>query len=105
MAENENRSLAGEKATIEVSKDNRFSITFGPDVHLIWASGGQAPEKSPAVLHPEIKGHLETDKDYSHIQDAELILDDQRVFKISFIGPKYFTAHVAINSRNSVYPS
>jgi hypothetical protein len=103
MAENENRSLAGEKATIEVSKDNQFSITFGQDVHLIYAAGSQVPAKGPSVLYPEIKGHLETDKDYSHIQDAELILDDQRVFRISFNGPKYFTTHPSIDSRNQVY--
>jgi hypothetical protein len=61
--------------------------------------------KYPSVLYPELKGHPETDQDYSHINDAELIVDDQRVFRISFIGSKYFTAHVSINSRNSVYPS
>jgi hypothetical protein len=104
MTEQETVSLANQTAKILVSKDEEHEITFGPDVQLEWASGANLSSASKPDLHPEIKGSVKADKnaDYSHIKDAELILNDKRVFKISFHTPTYFTAHESINSRNLV---
>jgi hypothetical protein len=104
MTEQETVSLANQTAKILVSKDEEHEITFGPDVLLEWASGSTLNPTRKPDLHPEIKGSVRDDKnaDYKHIQDAELILNDKRVFKISFLTPTYFTAHQSINSRNVV---
>ena len=95
-------SLAGQKARIKVGEVD-FIVTFGSDVRLSWESGKIVNSTEPAILHPEIQGHLEPKDDYSYIKDAELILDDRRVFKISFHDPTHFFAHESINSRNRVY--
>jgi hypothetical protein len=104
MEKKEPTSLAGQMARIRVSKDEDFVITFGPDVHLNWASGSVLNSIRQPELRPEITGSVkaENDADYSYIKDAELILDDKKVFKISFITKTYFTAHESINSRTRV---
>jgi hypothetical protein len=100
MAEQNKTSLAGQMARIVVGKTETL-ITFGRDVELTWESGSILNSTEQPNLHPEIKGNVEGEKDtdYRYIKDAELILDDQRVFKISFIGKTYFTAHEPISSR------
>ena len=103
MEDHKPESLAGQKAIIKVSEDEKFTATFGPDVYLTWANGVCLSSNEVPVLYPEIRGRLKADNDYSHIQDAELILDDRGVFKISFHDSTYFFAHKSINSRNRVY--
>ena len=96
-------SLAAQAATIKVSKDETYTVIFGPDVTEIWASGRNLDSSESPVLHPEITGRLKTDNDYSHIKDAELILEDKRVFKISFHDRTHFFAHESVDSRTRVY--
>ena len=99
-------SFAGQVAQIIVSNDENFTITFGPDVELKWASGSNLNSIKQPEPRPEITGNVkaEKDADYSYIKDAELVLDDLRVFKISFFNKTYFTAHESVNSRNRIYP-
>jgi hypothetical protein len=106
MESKEPVSLAGQAAQIIVSNDENFTITFGPDVELKWASGSILNSIKQPEPRPEITGSVkaEKDADYSYIKDAELVLDDLRVFKISFINKTYFTAHESINSRTRVSP-
>jgi hypothetical protein len=103
MEKKEPVSLAGQMAQI-VSKDENFTITFGPDVQLKWVSGSILNSIKQPEPHPEITGSVkaEKDTDYSYIKDAELILDDLRVFKISFYSKTYFAAHESVNSRTHV---
>lgn len=95
----EDESLAGQKATIQMTDGKEVAVVFGPDVQLKWASGRSLSSNEPPAPHPEIKGHLASAGDYSNVKDAELILEDKRVFKISFIDRGYFSAHESINSR------
>ena len=99
----EAQSLRGQKAEIQLKDGRKFAVIFGDDVWMKWASGVNLSVSTPPELHPEIKGHMKTTDDYSHVQDAELILADKKVLKISFIDPQYFTAHQSINSRQEVY--
>ena len=104
MEKKEPVSLAGQTAKIVVSKAKEFAITFGSDVQLEWASGKNLNSVEQPKLHPEITGHVkvENGEDYSDVNNAELILDDGKVFKISFVGKTYFHAHESVNSRTSV---
>jgi hypothetical protein len=95
-------SLAGQNATIKTPDGEEVAVVFGPNVHLKWASGRNLSSNEPPALHPEITGHLASAGDYSKVKDAELILEDKRVFRISFIDSSYFLAYESINSRTHV---
>ena len=101
MTDHKPENLAGQTAILK-TKDGEEEVTFGPDVQLIWISGEQLHSNEPPLLRPEIKGKLLTEKDYSHIKDAELILKDGRVFRAVFVHPQYFMAHESISSRTRV---
>jgi hypothetical protein len=102
MAYQDTRSLAGESATILIDGAQEIPVVFGNDVSLKWASGRNIESTEEPALHPEITGHMKTKADYSYIKDAELILDDQTVFRITFNGPTLFQAREPISSRTRV---
>ena len=91
MTEHKPEDLAGQTAILK-TYDNEETVTFAA-VQLTWAGGIRLHSHEPPTLHPEIKGILRTDDDYSHVKDAELILMDGRVFTVSFLLPHYFEAH------------
>ena len=97
-------SLAGQTAIIQLATGQRIDVVFNHDVRLEWASGDILGSKVKPELRPEIKGTIKGQEDLSYIKEAELILKDDRVFKITFHTAQYFTAHESINSRNRVYP-
>ena len=103
MENTERQLLHGQTAQILLKDGTQYEVIFGHDVQLQWVSGRNLDTPVPPALHPAISGHLDTTEDYSHVKDAELILADKKVLKISFIDPQYFTAHQSINSRQEVY--
>ena len=104
MKQHATEYLVGQKAEILLKDKTTIPVTFGHDVQLRWESGTIVHSKSEPQLHPEIHGTMSGDKDYSGIKGAELILADQRVFRISFVGVRAFSASESIDSRHHVYP-
>jgi hypothetical protein len=104
MIEQKAELLDGQEAKILTLDKKEIPVTFAY-AKLTWESGGTLPpSKEKPAKHPEIRGDVKADKnvDFSQIKDAELILNDKRVFKISFLSPTNFFAHESINSRTVV---
>jgi hypothetical protein len=99
MVKRQAESLGGQTARIETADGSQVIVLFGSDVYLNWVSGSTLNSSKEDQEHPEITGHVDTKDDYRDIKNAELILDDGRVFKITFSSPDFFLAYESINSR------
>src|ERR1700722_9373574 len=101
MTQHRIENLAGDKARIKMESGEEIVVTFGSDVVMNW-KGGVENAKGEPNLCSEIHGHMEAKGNYGSIENAELILHDQRVFRISFSHSTYFTAHESANSSDVI---
>src|ERR1700723_514781 len=86
------QSLAGQMALIVRNGKVMTPVTFGSDVWLTWV-GGDLLRYLPTHTRQEISGNLKLQKgdDFSLVKNAELILNDNRVFTVTFYSPSYFS--------------